>query len=220
VLSSRVVTVQVGRDKVTWSLHENLLSGTCDFFKAAFRGQFKENAGALELPEDNPAVFDLFVRWLYTKRASLAASSPLLPINGPGHVREYLQLYVFATKYLIEDLQNDVVDIVYNYFKPEGIPHPDLRDLQYLFENTGSHDCMRHLLAVHAAFELFSRDKGESLGLPEHWDQVLKASADVGYGILTAISEFGRKIKYVPATMLIGGRCSFHKHKDIKQCGD
>jgi len=180
VLSSRVVTVQVGPDKVTWSLHENLLSETCDFFKVAFRGEFKEKSGELELPDDDPAAFELFIRWLYAKRASLATSSPFLPINGPADVRQYLQLYVLAAKHLIEDLQNEVMDIVYDYFAPEGEPYPDLRDVQYLFENTDSKDAMRILLAVHASFELFSAKVVEGRKLPDHWDEVLQMSADVG----------------------------------------
>ena len=217
MLSSRVVAVQVGRDKVKWSLHENLISETCDFFKVAFRGEFKEKAGELELPDDDPAAFELFIRWLYAKRASLATSSPFLPINGPADVRQYLQLYVLAAKYLIGDLQNEVIDIVYDYFAPEGEPYPDLRDVQFLFENTGSNDAMRKLLTVHASFELFSAQVAEGKEFPDHWDEVLQMSADVGYEIIRTISTFGWKMEDCPKRT-VKDRCHFHSHEDSEKC--
>ena len=159
----------------------------------------------------------MFIRWLYAKRANLATPSTFLPINDPADVRQYLQLYVLAAKHLIEDLQNEVMDIVYDYFAPEGEPYPDLRDVQYLFENTDSKDAMRILLAVHASFELFSAKVVEGRKLPDHWDEVLQMSADVGYQIIRTIGEFGWKMKDFPK-MVLKDRCFLHSHKDNEKC--
>lgn len=57
----------MGPDKTKFTLHEQVLSEAAEnsFFHAAFNNGFKEAAtGYLELPEDDPAVFETFVRWV------------------------------------------------------------------------------------------------------------------------------------------------------------
>lgn len=61
-LSDKIVTIIVGHQKKKWSVHEKLLSNKSEFFRASFRGGFRESHdGVLELPEDDPRVFELFV---------------------------------------------------------------------------------------------------------------------------------------------------------------
>ena len=61
-----LVTVVVGPEEHSFGLHKGLLSKSCDFFKAAFNGKFKERNGTLALPEQDTATFKYFVHWLYT----------------------------------------------------------------------------------------------------------------------------------------------------------
>lgn len=62
VLSDRIVTILVGQQKKKWLIHENLLSAKSEFFRASFRGGFHEGeSSVLELPEDDPRVFELFI---------------------------------------------------------------------------------------------------------------------------------------------------------------
>lgn len=124
-LSNKIVTVVVGHDEVKWCLHENLLVSESDFFKASFRGPWKESKeGVLRLPEDEPRTFELFVgvspqsdsatlglifglltemviQWAYSRPlAALSGNySNVLPKpDGKTTIRDILNLYVFAAK--------------------------------------------------------------------------------------------------------------------------
>jgi len=49
-----------------WCLPKNLISHYSPFLQAACSWDFKENRnGQIELPEDDPTVFGLFVEWMY-----------------------------------------------------------------------------------------------------------------------------------------------------------
>lgn len=64
LLSHRIVTIYVGppQKRRRYTVHENLLSSESEFFRASFRGGFRESTdGVLELPEDEPRTFELFV---------------------------------------------------------------------------------------------------------------------------------------------------------------
>ncbi|KAH7370841.1 hypothetical protein BKA65DRAFT_375827, partial [Rhexocercosporidium sp. MPI-PUGE-AT-0058] len=61
-----MVTVQVGPDKVTWSLHEAVICNASKYFKDAFRGGFAEaSSKIMHLTEDDPDVFKKFVDYIY-----------------------------------------------------------------------------------------------------------------------------------------------------------
>ena len=50
----------------TWYLPKDLLTHSSPFFAAALNGSFAEAISkSIKLPEDDPAIFGLFVRWLY-----------------------------------------------------------------------------------------------------------------------------------------------------------
>lgn len=77
LFSERVVEVVVGPSQTIWRLHENLLSATSDFFRAAFNSGFKESLeDRLLLPEDDPHAFELFVRWIYARALQRVTGGP------------------------------------------------------------------------------------------------------------------------------------------------
>ncbi|KAL1622874.1 hypothetical protein SLS54_004894 [Diplodia seriata] len=70
-LSARMATIKVGKQPVTFNIHEDLLCHYSAFFHAALRGGFKE-ATSLEvsLQEDDPEIADRAFRWLYSGHIS------------------------------------------------------------------------------------------------------------------------------------------------------
>ncbi|KAI4249484.1 MAG: hypothetical protein L6R42_008971 [Xanthoria sp. 1 TBL-2021] len=62
-----VVTVRVGSSNDTWTIHRRLLTHHSPFFAAALNGSFNESTTkTVELIEDDPSAFMLFVLWLYS----------------------------------------------------------------------------------------------------------------------------------------------------------
>lgn len=70
-LTDRIVTITVGRDEKRWAVHEKLLSCQSEFFNQYFNGSDEEGGEAgqdreeLRLPDEDPKLFALFMRWLY-----------------------------------------------------------------------------------------------------------------------------------------------------------
>ncbi|KAL8715991.1 MAG: hypothetical protein Q9220_000658 [cf. Caloplaca sp. 1 TL-2023] len=61
------VYVGNGEERESWTVHTKLLTHASSFFASAFNGSFSEAATkSIELPEDDPDAFRLFVQWLYT----------------------------------------------------------------------------------------------------------------------------------------------------------
>ncbi|KAL1642373.1 hypothetical protein SLS58_005447 [Diplodia intermedia] len=73
LITGETITVVVGGggdDRETacsFAVHRTLICAFSPFFAAACRGPWKENrSGVVALPEQDPATFELYVKWLYT----------------------------------------------------------------------------------------------------------------------------------------------------------
>jgi hypothetical protein len=60
-LTDRIVTVTVGPEEKRWVVHEKLLVSQSEFFK----DHFAQGDDEMKLPDDEPKLFALFIRWLY-----------------------------------------------------------------------------------------------------------------------------------------------------------
>ncbi|KAK3389081.1 hypothetical protein B0T20DRAFT_483959 [Sordaria brevicollis] len=76
-LGSEMVQVLVGKEKRDFQMHKKLLCATSTFFRDHIDAAQKESNGTdpepedsvLWLPEESPEVFELFIVWLYDRRA-------------------------------------------------------------------------------------------------------------------------------------------------------
>ncbi|KAL8635283.1 MAG: hypothetical protein Q9226_009370, partial [Calogaya cf. arnoldii] len=71
---TEVVTMRVssGQETESWMIHRDLLTHHSPFFAAALSGSFKESTtNTVELIEDDPGAFALFVQWLYTGKCEV-----------------------------------------------------------------------------------------------------------------------------------------------------
>jgi hypothetical protein len=198
-------------------VHENLLSEASDFFRKALNGNFKEASdGVMELPEDDPNAFELFVRWLYGKALAPASTILTAPDGKKVTIQDYLRLYVLASKLMMEDLENTTCDIAHEFYNNlDGLP--DLRDVQYIYEHTLPDAGLRRLLQVHLALGLFKAKLPQPL--PEEWREVLDATAGLGYEIIDTINSWKWVMgeKGVP-TRVIRTQCCFHRHEKGLPC--
>jgi hypothetical protein len=127
-LGTELVTIYVGKARKEFVIHKKLICETAPFFDKAFNGGFKEKEGTMELPEDGPSAFDLFVELLY---------SGIVP---DGNSTEYFiqphKLYVFAEKHCLNELANKTMDKIQTVHHSYFDAHTSPPLAAYVFNNT------------------------------------------------------------------------------------
>ncbi len=135
------VTLVVGETKTAFQVHEADLFEASPFFKAAFTSDFRESSErTMTLPEDDEAIFELFVNWLYRQRYDIP-SSP----KDPKRYSEPIRLFVLADKYDVRSLKNLIVSQLFLAFKA-GAETPELNAISYAYKHTSQNSIIRKLL--------------------------------------------------------------------------
>lgn len=241
-LSDRIVNVYVGPERKKWAVHEKLLTSQSDYFKLAFNTKdlkrtmnvdqqpptssgSTDDSDSLDLPDDDPKLFAMAIRWLYG--ITFAGRCEFPPVGTDGtdvSVRDYMALYVLASKLGVEGLKNAAVNVVYDYYHAgvaigEKRRCPDLRDVRFVFERTGEDAQMRRLLVVSTLFYLFSRKDNSSSNnnadsLPAEWEEVLRSTGEIGWELIKMVNTWKWVMGAGCPAMTIKKRCSFHEHTE------
>ncbi|THY80361.1 hypothetical protein D6C92_10628 [Aureobasidium pullulans] len=102
-----IVVVEVGPEKQAFSIHKDLLCFYSDYFRGAFDSSFKEAAeGKLSLPTEDPAIFDIFNGFIYTRQLRDATDVRGLDLL----YGTLVALWIFGDKYIVPALQNKAID--------------------------------------------------------------------------------------------------------------
>ncbi|KAH0528035.1 hypothetical protein TsFJ059_002947 [Trichoderma semiorbis] len=101
-LRGRALTVTVGStDPVMYSVHEHLICRTSGYFKTAMKAHWETStSGSIDLTEEDPEVFEIYLHWLYFGTLPVRNNSPGLEGNN-----EYVQL---AQAYVLGEFLQDV----------------------------------------------------------------------------------------------------------------
>ena len=93
----------MGKNKVSFTVHERPLCNTTGFFTKALQSGFKESQERrIELPEDDLLVVNCFTKWLYFNLYDL----PSTPRAG---FTLLIKLYIFANRCFANQLQEDII---------------------------------------------------------------------------------------------------------------
>lgn len=200
------------------------MSSASDFFRSAFNSGFKESfEDRLLLPEDDPHCFELFVRWLYARATAAppdnpAARPPLatsLLFGGSQCIQTYLRLYVLASKLLVEELENICVDEVSRYYKV-GTRRPDVRDVQYIYDNTVPGAGMRSLMRERLTLGLFRGRQNNPV--TAEWREILNETPDLGFDIVNEVSSYHWISGGNAPARTVSEECVFHRHEKGEFC--
>ncbi|SPQ20334.1 4d39f5ac-9ba7-4cab-9d83-27631aa1918a [Thermothielavioides terrestris] len=215
-LTDRIVTIFVGPEKKRWVVHEKLLISQSEFFRAYFAAGHDE----MTLPDEEPKLFALFMRWLYGTAFQPSGGGRsfryLQPDGVQLTVRDYLGVYVMGYKFGIVGVRNAVIDVLYTYYGEASDDHeaPNMHDVKYIFENTLPGAPMRRLLTAHSLFYLFSKDR-VTQPLPRDWVEVLNSEAEIGFAIIQMLAEWGWYIGGNAPRMTVKPRADFHERVPI-----
>lgn len=144
-LMGRAVDVLVGEKKDMFSVHEKLIRAPSPFFDKAMSGPWLESTQrTIELPDDEPPIFAIYVHWLYYGT---------LPVfNNETEDGEYLSIlkaYTLGDKLLDINFQNAAVDamIEKSTTSVDGTEwYPGLSIIEYVYNNTSESALVRELL--------------------------------------------------------------------------
>lgn len=166
-LFDTIVTILVGPDHVKFEIHKALLCHRSAYFKGALTGRFKEaREGIVTLEDEDPETFSRFHAWLYT--GSCMKDDDTTPLT----IAPALQLWLFAEKRLVPDLQNAIVDqLIKSCVKTYAADSPLVSELSpeeneaciAAWENSAEDSCLRtfitDLFLCHLDLETIFRDE-------------------------------------------------------------
>ncbi|KAL2265340.1 hypothetical protein VTJ83DRAFT_6440 [Remersonia thermophila] len=212
-LTDRIINVKVGPEEQCYVVHEKLLTGQSEFF----RERIEKGEGEINLPDEEPRLFGLIVRWLYGTAFLPSGGARTFRFAPPGDenqytVRDYLGVYVMGGTFGIIGVRNAVIDVLYGYFGEASDTHraPNMHDVQYVFAHTTPRSPMRRFLVAHALFYLFSRGRRNE-PLPRDWYEVLHGNGEVGYELMRMLAEWNWSMGHNAPRMTIKPRADFHE---------
>ncbi|KAJ9497383.1 hypothetical protein H2202_007187 [Exophiala xenobiotica] len=217
-----LITVNVGRDKVVYSLNRDWLVYKCPFFEKCLRsGMKEEQEKTVNLPEELPEAFDKLVGWMYT--GTVGAT--------PGW--DCINAYLLADKFCMHDLQSSILDALRNPYRtnatyaiwPKTLDHVWQRSMEncelrkfcldnvystlsYLYDWTPSNTYAK----------LTTQDKKKFDNLKADYKNELDELIQSGSPVMNALFWKMANSNTVPPNPALLLGCFYHIHKDGEKC--
>lgn len=133
------VTIEVGSEgsQKTFYPYKGILSFYSGYFRAALSGSWSESkTGVIKLETEDADVFERFMLWLYTNRAS----DQTLGMNFSAIIK----LWLFADRRNIPLLMNEMVDEMHRYIGDLWIV--PTKHLHEIYEHTSEQSTLRRMV--------------------------------------------------------------------------
>lgn len=138
---AEIVTLLVGRDKVKFLVHKDILCQESPYFEKAFKSGFKEaTENSLTLLGEKSDIVNSLVDWLYS--GTLDFSVPNDRQTQPCY-REPLYLYLVADTYDFPKLRDEIIEYFFGLRFHKQLPSYDC--FTKLWRNTMENDRLRKL---------------------------------------------------------------------------
>ncbi|KAH7417450.1 hypothetical protein BKA64DRAFT_769404 [Cadophora sp. MPI-SDFR-AT-0126] len=228
-LGTEIVTIYVGTEpnRKQFTIHKKLICDKVDFFRKEFMGGFKENEGTMDLSEEKPAVFGMFVDWLYSSNSQVRKCTTNEQFVG------LFNLYFFAERLCINNLQNRLIDRI--RLTAAGIleherhgPWITIPFAAFIFNNTAKGSTIRKYCIHELAYRLWmQKEKTFDSTLPDseamseisaHWSQqpdLMKEFFDFLRSAPNEIDPPGIDYEWHQQEVL---ECRFHNHGKDEIC--
>ena len=210
------ISVGTGQDQRKWSIHRNLLSHHSEYFARRFGhpSSTATSSGSsstlkLDLHEDSPHAFELFVKWLY--QGSIDDVSAMENDRKWDHAFACQQLYSLCERLELPLLRNVAIDqFRRGCFEAGLVPGPE--EMSPIYETTPKGSPFRKLVSRIAARQIMDPDNNRNASTYEK----CFGNPDFAIDVINSIREgVGGKLLPDP-TELIG--CEYHDHPKGSVC--
>lgn len=223
------VDVVVGQDKQLFTVHKEEICSRSEFFRAACSAKWSKSTetekGPIELPEEDPFVFDMHLHVVYKDRVDVG--SLLEPIPGEEDIPEedwvdsrLVKTYLLADRLCDCQSANLIIDdLIELYAENDACPYPQVTSI--VANNTTQDSPLRQAFIDFLAYEsgqsLIKKTCAEESIPREFICDVLIRKAKIG-----SVHRNGRVAeafdrRYVSKQK----KCHYHQHDDSYPiCGD
>ncbi|KAL9594782.1 MAG: hypothetical protein Q9219_006841 [cf. Caloplaca sp. 3 TL-2023] len=200
----------VGQEKSHWSLHRDLLCYHTPYFQERCSGKGKERNGTVELEEEDPQAFQLFVKWLYQGKIDDVSDMPVE--KKWEHADACQKLYILCDKVNMPQLKNIAIDQFRKGCHEAGlVPGPE--EIKPIYDTTPPRSPMRKLVSQIAARQIMDPDSESDAAM---YRMCFEANADFAIDVVNAIRQgSGPKLFHDPTA---GKGCFYHDHGTGQLC--
>jgi len=221
LLSGPMVNIYVGEAKRRWSLHRNLLAYHSEYLQAELqqspdttpkKGKGASDGLRLDLPDDDPAGFELLVKWLYQGKLDDVSS-----IEDDQAKYEYAmacqKLHVLCDRFEMPKLKNIAMDQYRKGLSQAGLV-PDAGEINVIYKQSPEASPFRRLMVKIAARQIMDPDSDKDA---ESYRQCFDNNPDFAIDLVNAIkSGFGGGVLFDDPTE--GADCEYHDHDNGPNC--
>lgn len=184
-LTGPAITVRVGtksslvEESTNWTLPQRLISHHSVFFRGAcLDGSRKEPENIIELADDEPGVFALFVEWLYYGAYTTAPSSTLQSCTTSDRISVNVKCWVLGNKLSSAEFKSYAMRRIYTQHVNGTLSRPiDPRDVRFASENSSKTSNLWQFTVHLAATNIGDRDRAH--GSVDEWDKLLEEHSDL-----------------------------------------
>lgn len=208
--------IYVGKEKKKWTLHRNLLCHHSSYFEHEFVNNEVSKAKKpgenqrLDLPEDDPAGFELFVKWLY--QGQLDDVSQYSEEKKYDYSVACHKLYMICDRFDISALRNISID-QYRRGLLEAQLVPDADEINDIYRQSPVGSPFRRLMTQIAARQIMDPDSDKDA---ETYRACFENNPDFAVDMVNAIKIGTGGVLFDDPTG--GEECDYHGHARGQFC--
>lgn len=214
LLSGPTIDFYVGEERRHWSLHRNLLCHHSPYFESEFLTSKTSKSSSrpeLELPDQDPAGFELLVKWLY--QGTLDDTSDMTDEKKYDYSVACHKLYLLCNKFDLPILRNESIDR-YRQGLLEAQLVPDAEEINEIYRSSPAGSPFRKLMAQIAARQIMDPDSEKNA---ESYRNCFKDNPDFAVDMVNAIKEGTGGILFDDPTD--GDQAAYHEDPTPRQNG-
>lgn len=215
LLSGSTIDFFVGPERRLWSIHRNLLCHHSPYFEAEFFDNeapkhINESGNQrMDLPDEDPAGFELLVKWLY--QGTLDDMSGMTDEQKYDYSVSCYKLYMLCDKFDLP-LKNEAMDR-YRQGLLEAQLVPDAEEINDIYRRSPIGSPFRKLMTQIAARQIMDPDTDKDA---ESYRRCFVDNPDFAVDMVNAIKAGTGGVLFEDPTD--GNQCDYHDHSNGQIC--